>query len=355
MNADKEVLERTEHSSNPAEIKREKAGNRSRRRWLTLLVAAWVVALVGTAFVLLRPDPPAESLTETAAGSSLAERLYVDPSSQAAVWVEGNAGTPKARQIEQRIAEQPTAKWFGAWSGDVRGAADQYVTAGAEEGKVPVLVAYNLPGRDCGGHSAGGLSTAAEYRTWINGLASGIGDRAAVVVLEPDALAQLDSCLDAAGQQDRLRMLSAAVDRLQSENVSVYLDAGHSNWVPAPEMADRLEKAGVAQAEGFSLNVSNYNRTEDEVAYAEELRDELGMASKPYIVDTSRNGNGSPGGEWCNPAGTKLGAAPRAESDGRLLMWVKAPGESDGDCGAAPGTAAGEFDPDLAEQLITGS
>jgi endoglucanase len=323
-----------------------------RHRRLTALVMVWVVAVVSAAaFVLLRSSSDAQ-LAPTAA-STLTERLYVDPNSQAAAWVQANAGSPGAQTIKERIAEQPTAKWFGAWSGDITSAVSQYTTAAAEANQVPVLVAYNLPGRDCGGQSAGGAASAQEYNTWIDGFAAGLDGRQAAVILEPDALPQLDSCLDAAGQQERLRMLSRAVDRLQSRNVWVYLDAGHSNWVPAEQMADRLESANIDKAHGFSLNVSNYNPTDGEAAYGREIDSALGE-SKPFVIDTSRNGNGSPDGEWCNPAGRKLGQAPQAGGGAEMLLWVKAPGESDGDCGVATGTQAGQFSPQLATKLING-
>jgi endoglucanase len=103
------------------------------------------------------------------------------------------------------------------------------------------------------------------YEKWVNGFAAGLGDRPAVVILEPDALAQLNSCLDNAQQQARLEMLSYAVKTLQTTSDQVYLDAGHSNWVPAGQMAARLRAADVAQAYGFALNVSNYDATGREI------------------------------------------------------------------------------------------
>jgi endoglucanase len=197
------------------------------------------------------------------------------------------------------------------------------------------------------------MARAADYARWIRGLAAGIAGRPALVVLEPDGLAQMDSCLSSAQQQARLGMLSRAVSTLQSSTVSVYLDAGHANWVPAPEMAQRLDRAGIRKATGFSLNVSNFDATDVETAYGRQINDALDRP-KPFIVDTSRNGNGSAGGEWCNPAGRKLGATPRRVGAGELLLWVKAPGESDGDCGAGTGTSAGQFVPRLAMDLIRG-
>jgi endoglucanase len=330
----------------------------TRSRKLTAIVVVWVLVLVSAVAFLLYRARSDESLTPTAAlaapGAPLTGRLYVDPNSQAAGWAQAHAGTAQAKLIQSRIADQPTAKWFGAWSGDITSAVSQYTGEAAAAGKAPVLVAYNLPGRDCGGQSAGGAASAQEYNAWIDGFAKGIDGRRALVILEPDALPMLDSCLDAAGQQARLDMLKRAVNRLESQNVWVYLDAGHSNWVPADEMARRLSAAGIAQAHGFSLNVSNYNPTDGEVAYGRQVDDALGT-DKPFVIDTSRNGNGSRNGEWCNPAGSKLGSDPQAGGGAEMLLWLKAPGESDGDCGAGTGTAAGEFSPKLATDLINGS
>ncbi len=308
------------------------------------------------------------------------------------------------------------------------------------------------------------------YENWVNGFAAGLGDRPAVVIVEPDALASLNSCTSDAQQQARLQMLSYAVKTLQSDSDQVYLDAGHSNWVPAGQMAVRLKAADIAQAYGFSLNVSNYEPTGQEIGYAHELDRDLGMA-KRFVVDTSRNGDGGTGepghradgpdhlaagslsralpaaggggglahrlftnpdtqaadwvrahpgdplaqeigqriadrptaqwfgpwntditaavsaytaaayrvhevpvlvtyaiprggcggnsmsdaGQWCNVPGQQLGSAPRVlDSRGDMGLWIKPPGESDGNCGVGAGTRAGEFSPVIAKQLITG-
>src|SRR5260370_8411731 len=140
------------------------------------------------------------------------------------------------------------------------------------------------------------------YEKWVNGFSTGLGNRPAVVILEPDALAQLNSCPDNAQQQARLQMLSYAVKALQTKSDQVYLDAGHSNWVPAGQMAGRLRAADVAQAYGFALNVSYYDTTDQEIGYATALDRDLGMA-KRFVVDTSRNAQGSPGGRAHPAAG----------------------------------------------------
>jgi endoglucanase len=312
-------------------------------------VVAAALAVSAMAYVTSSPEPAS---SQEAYGTS-PPGLYVDPNSQAAAWVQSHPDNPAAQEIRERIASQPTGKWFGAWSGDITAAVSSYTTAAADADKVPVLVAYNIPGRDCGGHSAGGESHESGYRQWIDGFDAGLGDRPALVILEPDALPQLDSCLTEDEQRSRLGMLSYAVEKLQDDNVRVYLDAGHSNWVAADVMAERLRAAGIAEAHGFALNTSNYNPTEQEEEYAAELNRLLGM-SMPFVIDTSRNGKGS-NGEWCNPSDRQIGQAPGPDDEAEMLLWVKAPGESDGNCGIGDGTAAGQFSPELATSLIDGT
>jgi endoglucanase len=104
-------------------------------------------------------------------------------------------------------------------------------------------------------------------------------------------------------------------------------------------MAERLKKAGVAHASGFSLNTSNYRSTEECVSYGKEISAALG--GKHFIVDTSRNGAG-PYNEaknetesWCNPPGRKIGLPPTTDTGEPLCdgyLWLKRPGESDGEC-----------------------
>ncbi|MFP5346280.1 MAG: glycoside hydrolase family 6 protein [Actinomycetes bacterium] len=146
--------------------------------------------------------------------------------------------------------------------------------------------------------------------------------------------------------------LADAVDVLERESAArVYLDGGHSDWLPVAVQAERLRAAGVARADGFVTNVSNYRRTSDELAYGARLRHLLGDHLE-QVVDTSRNGAGPLGTLWCDPPGRRLGPAPTlrtGETGVAAYLWVNAPGEADG-C-AAP---AGEFVPELAVELAGG-
>ena len=234
--------------------------------------------------------------------------------------------------------------WIGDWNADVKAAVANIVDRAERDGALPLLVLYNIPLRDCGQYSAGGAHDTSQYRDWIRRAQLGIGSRFAAVVLEPDALGLLDKCLSPADQAARLELLHDAVRVLRSgPNTAVYIDAGHAGWVPAPEMAERLKKAGVSEADGFALNVSNYVGTQENIDYGKQVSDALGGAH--FVVDTSRNGNGATADhQWCNPDGRALGDPPTTQTaDPRVdaYLWVKRPGESDGTCNGGP--RAGEF------------
>jgi hypothetical protein len=158
------------------------------------------------------------------------------------------------------------------------------------------------------------------------------------VLLEPDALGGLD-CLSAIDRERRLGLLREAVSVLAAEpGVSVYLDGGHARWLTASEIAARLGEAGVADAQGFALNVSNFVTSSDNAAYGAQVAWLTG--GKHFVVDTSRNGLGpAPDGDWCNPPGRALGPRPGSVtgvSRQDANLWVKRPGESDGPCPSGP-------------------
>ena len=287
------------------------------------------------------------------------DSFYVDPNAEPAVWARVHADDPRAAKITGSIVHVPTAQWFGSWNKDVHAAVSQFVDAATAAHQVPILVAYNIPDRDCGGASAGGAADADAYREWIEAFSQGIGNRQAVVVVEPDSLAQLDCFKTANGQDARLNLLGYAVSRLRlnAPAADIYLDAGNAHWTAADVMANRLHDAGIGEAKGFALNVSNFYTTEESIAYANAVNGVLGSRfgyTKPVVIDTSRNGNGS-NGQWCNPAGAKLGE-PTSDASGQILLaWIKNPGASDGPCGVGPTLKAGVFSPDLAVRLIEGN
>lgn len=283
---------------------------------------------------------PATTTTTTTATqpAAPAASLYVDPNSnaeqQANAW---RSSSPADASEMDKIAAQAGSKWFGGWNTDLNADVNNYVSAAAITSTVPVLVAYNIPERDCGGYSAGG-TTPDGYLTWIHTMATAIGNRSALVVLEPDSVANL-GCLSTTDQATRLSLLSQAVSILKANSATrVYLDAGHPQWISASVIASRLNQAGISKADGFTLNVSNFYTTADNISYGQSVSSAVN--NKHFIIDTSRNGNGpATDNQWCNPAGRALGERPTLQTGNSLIdayLWIKAPGESDGTCNGGP-------------------
>jgi endoglucanase len=364
------------------------------------------------------------ALAASAAAAGPSTRFYSpppDPDAQQQIAKLNSSGDKADAARVAALAATPHAVWItGGTPNDARVAALKTVNRAAGKNEVPVLVLYDIPFRDCAQYSAGGATDTASYEAWIDGVVSGIGDQRAVVLLEPDSLgiipwynpfANRDTWVTnpnyewcqpadtspATGPADRFTQLRYAVKALKTgANTSVYLDATHSGWLGAGDAADRLIQADVADADGFFVNVSNYELTSHLVKYGTWVSKCIAFASNPaswglghtewcgsqyspanpsdfstwaltdqwyannvesqtwwytpsllkhFVVDTSRNGQGPwtpPPGKysgdpqvWCNPPDRGAGTPPTTDTGDPLVdafLWVKVPGESDGSC-----------------------
>ena len=276
--------------------------------------------------------------------------FYVDPISAAA---RAAKGSPELAAI----ANTPAAYWLDEAFPAGRASSTVSRIAGAAQaaGSMPVFALYAIPHRDCGSFAAGGFATAAGYKQWIDAIAAGLGPMPAAFILEPDALDMAD-CLAADQRQERFGLMRYAVDTLTANPAAVvYIDGGHSRWLPAEEIANRLNQVGISKARGFSLNTSNFYTTAEEIGYGEAVSALTGGSH--YVIDTGRNGAG-PAPEsplnWCNPSGRALGAAPTTNTAGAhadAYLWVKRPGESDGSCNRGE-PYAGSFVNSYAIELV---
>ncbi|HEU0296289.1 MAG TPA: glycoside hydrolase family 6 protein [Anaerolineales bacterium] len=413
--------------------------------------------VLSTLLIMLLVAAPALAATDSRAGLGPSVQFYVPKPNHGAIEQIADltaSGNKEDANLIHKMIETPQAVWFTQGTPktvlqDVRNT----VQRAADKGQVPVLVAYNIPFRDCAQFSAGGATSVAQYKAWIDGFAAGIGNSRAVVILEPDGLGIIpwynpfgdrdtwvsnpnyEWCRPAEANQttaaaERFELMNYAVDKLkENASTSVYLDATHSAWLGAGDAADRLIQAGVADADGFFLNVSNYqlnSRLEKYGAwiskciafashpsswgqghsewcasqyhpaspddfstwgltdqwYRDNVESQTGWYSesilKRFVIDTSRNGQGPWPGisghpasdpatqDWCNPPDRGLGFRPTANTGLTLVdayLWVKIPGESDGQCNRwAPGPvdpvrgivdpAAGQWFPDMALELV---
>ncbi|MEU2337589.1 glycoside hydrolase family 6 protein [Streptomyces sp. NPDC006654] len=241
-------------------------GRALRRLALAACAAALAVTGLTPAGAQAAPGPaPSRAL-----GSGT--RFYVDPHSEAAhqALSDLRAGHLTDARNMAELASWPEAVWLT--DGTPRQVGDRVrgiVRAAKATRSVPLLVLYNVPGRDCGSYSAGGAADSAAYDAWVKAVAGAIGTHKAVVIVEPDSLALLPKdCgpdTDPTGSLTTARIaeVRSAVGTLEADPAtSVYLDAGNSKWLPVGEITGRLIDAGLRQAQGFALNISNYQPTD---------------------------------------------------------------------------------------------
>jgi endoglucanase len=330
---------------------------RRRRRlprwgWIAIIVAAVALVVAGIAVVVSLVMGGVQALTARPPGVGTA---FVAPAESKAARAAAEGGSADEVAAAEYLAAQPTAYWLTPEQ-DPIGAVGERVLNIADEAResrtAMAVVVYGLPGRDCGNHSAGGLDEA-DYETWTKQIGTAlrsVPDVKKVVIVEPDSLALAPQCGNVDERVDQLR---GALGRLTGPDTWVYVDGGHSNWLGPEVMAGLIERVAVSGVRGFVTNVSNFNDTYDEFAYAHALSDRLG--GMHALVDTSRNGAGAPGdGEWCNPPGRTVGDPSGTFGDDVVdtNLWIKPPGESDGPCNGGP--AAGVWWPEGAVELTRG-
>jgi len=230
-------------------------------------------------------------------------RFFIPPPDPDAV--KQIASLIKARDLKSAaritaMVTTPQAVWFnGGTPKEVEKSVKKTMIAAALEKRVPVLVAYNVPFRDCAQYSGGGAVDTAAYKAWISGFAKGIGTGKAVVILEPDSLGIIpynttifgatEWCqptvtaadgsvtkAPGAAPEERYAQLQYAAATLgtQAPNTSVYLDGSHAGWLGVGEAAYRIHKAGTdpttgaSLAKGFYVNASNFQTTAQSVQFS---------------------------------------------------------------------------------------
>jgi len=248
------------------------------------------------------PAEPGNVVAISAGWRSAGTQFFVPPPDLGAV--NQIAALVRQRDLDDAvklaaIESTPRAVWFtDGTPKDVEKAVRQTMNQAALEGRVPVLVAYDIPFRDCGAYSAGGAIDSAAYAAWIAGFARGIGKGKAWVILEPDSLGIIpynttiygaaDWCMptvtDATGAtvpapgaspDERYAQLQGAIATLTASapGALVYLDGTHSAWLGVGEAAYRIHKAGFAPTsgaplvKGFFTNVSNFQPTDQSVQF----------------------------------------------------------------------------------------
>ncbi len=294
------------------------------------------------------------------AGNPLSgQRLYVAGTSSAAREADRVSATDPARAKGLSfIASQPTGYWWGDWNAvsTVKAEVSRHISASVAQGATPVYVVYNIMKRDGSSYSAGGAASLAAYRAWIDQFVAGLGGNNAAVIVEPDAVNDLYN-MSGTTRTERVAALRYALTALKAAGVPAYLDAGGPS-IHAPGVVSKLlVEAGIDEAAGFAVNVSNFQSTADDIAWGTSVSGLVG--GKHFVIDTGRNGNGAltsaqDAQYWCNPPGRALGRTPTTDTGNALVdafLWVKQPGESDGECRGFG--SPGQFSADYAYGLYS--
>jgi len=253
---------------------------------------------------------------------------------------------PDDASLMAQLARQPTALWVRREASGSAAALRAHLRKADRQGTLPVVVLQGISRGDCDAPV-----DAKAYRDWFGSLRKDLARSRAVVILEPGVLETLPSC-SASERTARLELLQHSVNALAKGRTAVYIAAGIAGSEAPPVVAERLRAAGIEGARGFALNVGHYVDTKRTITYGVWLGEELG--NKPFVVDTSRNGMGAPSGDVCNARGRGLGLPPTTTDTRHELidayLWVKVPGESDGECNGGP--AEGEWWPKVALELV---
>ncbi|KAG3159967.1 hypothetical protein PI124_g9892 [Phytophthora idaei] len=210
----------------------------------------------------------------------------------------------------------------------------------SEDSRMTIAV-YGIPDKDCnaGLSSSGTVQSTSDYESFLSQLATAVGDRKVLYIVEPDAVGLLANggCGGAAGYLDNLKIAVAALSA--NSNAELYVDVGYwlladsTNAAAVATIINELSASGTLK--GITINTSNYRSNDECTTYCNNFQTAMGSSTMTCIIDTSRNYNGSPTSDWCNVKTAGVGKPPTSEtgiSNIDYFMWIKPPGESDGTC-----------------------
>jgi endoglucanase len=244
-----------------------------------------------------------------------------------------------------KIASQPKAMWFGRFTRpNFFEKVRRRIEPARARGEVPIFTVLRAQATGCSPtYQGGGRGEDRRTMNWYDELARAIGNDRVVVAFEPDSLGTID-CLAPSRRDDRYRVLAHGVDVLSRlPNVTLYIEAGASDWENAKRTAKQLRIVGVGKARGFMLNVTHYDWTANNIKHGLEISRLTG--GKHFIINTAENGRGGVHYKkwisrsrhiwrritvWCNPGLRGLGPSPTTQTARPdkvdAYMWINRPG-----------------------------
>lgn len=214
-----------------------------------------------------------------------------------------------------RAALQPSALWMTGINSFTPTKVPDYlrtVNPTGDPSKLAQIAVFGLwPRGEDARHTPLSAAEQAHYKTWIQRVSAGIGSSRVLVALEPDlAITTNPSAIDGVRDprvRQGLARYAAKYFHDHNPRTVVYLDAGASDWLSPGQAAGLLRRSGVRYTRGFSLDITHYTKTPDNVVQGGAIVRALaarGIRGKHFVIDTADNGRGYTYGQWARRFGS---------------------------------------------------
>ena len=275
-----------------------------------------LVAVVSTLVAALITAPTANGhAARRGSTNPLASTPWGVPKDGAdAVWPAYQQATATQQKVLKKIAFRSHARWFTSFipPSQVGSKVHAYVNELQQNQGADVLVPMALfrqwPNHES--NKAQAISQA-DYKHWYDGVAAGLGQARALIILEPDLAVALKGAWQ---PRTRESLVAYAANALSADqNATIYIEAGSADWLTVSAAATLLKRSGVAKVRGFALSGTHYDTTVRNIKHGRKIVSKLaslGVPNKHFVIDTSDNGHGftfaqyrqrHPGSDVTNP------------------------------------------------------
>ena len=239
-----------------------------------------------------------------------------DEGSSDSLWNAYAAARGHRRSLLGRLALEPRALFIGSWIGSssIKDAAAEIVQD-TQQGDPNVLTQFGTfelrPWE--GAWSGQGQWNVPDSERWYKGLAAGIGNARALVIL------QIDLPFAAKTRNQQPETIDSYGTKVLSANphTTVYIDAGAFEWLSPAEQGALLISNGIRHARGFSVNDTQYGSTSQELGYGAQVLAYLnahGVTGKHFLVNTAQNGQPYLAGQVSVPSNDTPRCASRTQT-----------------------------------------
>src|SRR5690348_17416470 len=232
-----------------------------------------VLAVLVSLVAALVTAPAAIGRAKQASTSPLAGLPWGIPKDGAdAVWPAYQGATASQKKVLKKIAFRSHARWFTSFipASDVQAKVHAYVnelqSAQGANVLVPLATFRQFPEGE--GNKSQAIS-ATDYKHWYDGVAAGLGQARALIILEPDLAVILK---DAWQPRTRESLVAYAAQALSADKrAKIYIEAGSADWLTVSAAATLLKRSGVAHVQGFALSGTHYDTTANNIRHGRRI------------------------------------------------------------------------------------